>query len=205
MIVSRTKELELQYRVLPQADVSKAHIIEAAEYLESEAGSLGNFIARQAAAPHLFLGCYAHAPIGAGGQEQDAPVRAREEGGVLVGYIVSTQSSEDHLTHASMSLHDPKGRSVCIHSVCVAGAYQRRGIASEMLKEYLKHLHSINADIATGSLAGEPTLPPRLERVLLITHKERIGLYSGAGFELVGPSEVEHGPELWYEMVYYLV
>ncbi|KAF9992991.1 hypothetical protein BGZ79_002415 [Entomortierella chlamydospora] len=196
MIVSRTKELELQYRVLPQADVSKAHIIEAAEYPESEAGSLGNFISRQAAAPHLFLGCYAHAPIGAGGQEQDAPARTSDDEGVLVGYIVSTQSSDDHLTHESMSFHDPKGRSVCIHSVCVAGAYQRRGIASEMLKEYLKHLHSINE--------GESTLPHRLERVLLITHKERIGLYSGAGFELVGPSEVEHGPELWYEMVYNL-
>ncbi|KAF9092058.1 hypothetical protein BGX27_001898 [Mortierella sp. AM989] len=198
MIQPRTKDLELQYKVLSAAEVPSAHSIEAAEYPESEAGSLENFIARQAAAPRLFLGCFSLAPIGSqGNQLQQETSDDEKKRGLLVGYIVSTQASDDHLTHASMSHHDPKGSSVCIHSVCVTGAYQRRGIATEMLKEYLKYLQSINDNISSDSIT-------RLERVLLITHKERIGLYSGAGFELVGPSAVEHGPELWYEMVYHL-
>jgi len=44
----------------------------------------------------------------------------------------------------------------------------------------------------------------QLDRVLLITHKELISLYAGAGYQLIGSSKVEHGPELWYEMVRFL-
>ncbi|KAI8362262.1 hypothetical protein B0O80DRAFT_493269 [Mortierella sp. GBAus27b] len=131
---------------------------------------------------------------------------------VLVGYVVSTLSPDKSLTHSSMSTHDPQGTSVCIHSVCVAKPYQRRGIATAMVKEYLKHLTRLNEQ-SSSEKADPPTLLPspsslsagyRQERVLLIAHYELIDLYKKAGFNLVGQSIVEHGPDPWYEMVYQL-
>ncbi|KAF8927057.1 hypothetical protein BGZ58_010666, partial [Dissophora ornata] len=181
-------------------------------YPESEAASLENLIYRQAVAPLLFLGCYTQSPATSSGREQQRQQTQDEKAGgeTLVGYIVSTQSSDKSLTHSSMSTHDPRGTSVCIHSVCVAGAYQRRGIARAMLKEYLRHLQLLNASatLLVPSSSSEDSAakdsPFYFERVLLIAHKELIDLYSGAGFELVGKSEVEHGPDPWYEMVYCL-
>ncbi|KAG0364634.1 hypothetical protein BC939DRAFT_457682 [Gamsiella multidivaricata] len=215
MTDSRTKDLVLEYRLLPASDVLKAYNIEIAEYPESEAASLENLVYRQTAAPQLFLGCYtpcSRTTKAEAARETEEQRQGQGQGqehdygsDVLVGYIVSTLSSDKALTHASMSSHDPKGSSVCIHSVCVAGAYQRKGIARTMMKEYLKHLKNINASVTFSSVSSEETVTSgRLERVLLIAHKELIGLYAGAGFELVGQSGVEHGPDPWYEMVYRL-
>ncbi|KAI1319759.1 hypothetical protein EDD11_003144 [Mortierella claussenii] len=205
MSTLRAKDLSLHYRVLPQKDVPKAFEIESAEYPESEAATLENLVYRQAAAPLLFLGCYT---LATGEQRAHAGQQNEQqlEGDSLVGYIVSTQARGMHLTHESMSSHDPQGSSVCIHSVCVARAFQRQGIARTMMTEYLKHLQSVNkANACTAaSSSREAASFTCLERVLLIAHKELIGLYAGVGFELVGQSEVEHGPDPWYEMVYNL-
>lgn len=53
-----------------------------------------------------------------------------------------------------------------------------------MLKEYLERLK----------------VEPGVKGARLITHEKLIGLYGKAGFELVGESEVVHGPEKWFEM-----
>ncbi|KAF9915535.1 hypothetical protein BX616_005963 [Lobosporangium transversale] len=214
---SRANNLVLQYKLLPAEDVPKAYKIEITEYPEDEAASLENLVYRQEAAPQLFLGCYTTATGMKAGTGTGTGTGAEQvlQGDILVGYIVSTLSSDLHLTHASMSTHDPKGTSVCIHSVCVARAYQRRGIASAMMKEYLDHLRRLNnnnnnnssIDNNNNSNSVNNSNPPtsalptvRLERVLLIAHKELISLYTGVGFELVGKSEVEHGPDPWFEM-----
>jgi len=93
-----------------------------------------------------------------------------------------------------MSTHDPTGTSVCIHSVCVASAYRRRGIATLLLKEYISRLqHNSNND------------KPKYDRILLIAHDDLRALYEGAGFEWVGPSAVVHGARPWFEMQKLLV
>ncbi|KAF9999831.1 hypothetical protein BGZ65_004865, partial [Modicella reniformis] len=186
---------------------------------KSEAASLEKLIYRQTVAPLLFLGCYAKPPrrkmttiasaaattttTGTStrqeeqGEGQDQQTYSNKDDEVLVGYVVSIQSADKNLTTASMISHDPKGASACIHSVCVARDYQRRGIATAMLKEYIKHLQRLNERICS-----EKDVP--LERALLITHQELISLYAGAGFKLVGESSVVHGPDPWFEMVYQL-
>jgi len=40
----------------------------------------------------------------------------------------------------------------------------------------------------------------RLKAILLICHEELVELYRKVGFELVGKSQVLHGPREWYEM-----
>ncbi|KAF8933361.1 hypothetical protein BGZ47_010895, partial [Haplosporangium gracile] len=169
-------------------------------YPESEAASLKNLIFRQDAAPELFLGCYLRKDDN---QDSSIPINPNTTNTSsssleLVGYIVSTLVSGDHLTHSSMSSHDPSGDAVCIHSVCVSSAFQRRGIATRLLKEYLEHLQKLNKNANASSSAK------KLTRVLLIAHEHTIGLYAGVGFVLVGKSSVEHGPDPWFEMVFTL-
>lgn len=127
---------------------------------------------RQKQAPDLFLGAYIP---GSGGR-------------TLIGYVCSTLSPSDHLTHESMSEHVPDGTSVCVHAVCVTSDLRRRGVALGLLKEYIARLQN-------ARLFGAP-----YERILLITHEDMRSLYEQAGFEWQGESKVVHGPDPWYEM-----
>ena len=58
---------------------------------------------------------------------------------------------------------------------------RRKGIASYMLREYLSRVDGLG--FAT--------------RVLLICKEPLVGLYTGAGFENLGPSDVVHGADPW--------
>lgn len=82
-----------------------------------------------------------------------------------------------------MTNHVPNSAFVGIHSVCVDNQFRRKGVAVALLKAYTHRL------VAEG-----------YEGVRLISHKELIGLYEKAGFELVGLSSVVHGPEPWFEL-----
>ncbi|KAH7890397.1 acyl-CoA N-acyltransferase [Phlebopus sp. FC_14] len=124
---------------------------------------------RQTEAPDLFLGAYVNDSL-------DRPQ--------LIGYVCSTLSPSESLTHASMSTHVPGSSSVCLHAVTVLPAYRREGIGSALLEEYMKRL----------------ALSKAYERILLITHQELVPFYQGVGFEYVGPSPVQHGSQPWFEM-----
>lgn len=87
-----------------------------------------------------------------------------------------------------MSIHVPGSQSVCIHSVCVAREYRRKGIAVGLLQEYGSRLQKAASEGAT------------YQRILLISHEELMGLYTKAGFETVGKSGVVHGSRPWFEM-----
>ena len=87
-----------------------------------------------------------------------------------------------------MSNHVAGSSSVCIHSVCVAKSQRRKGIALQLLKEYITRL-------STTSARGSP-----YKRVLLIAHEELRPLYEKAGFTWLGKSDVTHGSRPWYEM-----
>ncbi|KAI0691418.1 Mss4-like protein [Cytidiella melzeri] len=163
---------EIVYDLVDTSRVSDAHAIEVASFPPEEAGSLEKFQYRQQHAPELFLGAYIPTP---GGR-------------ILAGYVCSTLSSSEHLTHESMDEHEPSGTSVCIHAVCVALIHRHRGIALGLLKDYISRLEKARQN-------GAPYI-----RILLITHENMRSLYEKAGFEWLGKSEVVHGPEPWYEM-----
>ncbi|KAI0946491.1 hypothetical protein AcW1_009941 [Taiwanofungus camphoratus] len=156
------------YDLVTDNEVHDAHKIEVAGYPVDEAASLEAFQYRQSQAPDLFLGAYLPS----------------DSGRTLVGYVCSTLSPSHTLTHESMSKHIPGASSVCIHSICVSPAHRRKGIALNLLREYLTRLE--------GGAA--------YERVLLISHEELTGLYEQAGFEWVGQSGVVHGTRPWFEM-----
>ncbi|KIY52200.1 acyl-CoA N-acyltransferase, partial [Fistulina hepatica ATCC 64428] len=138
-------------------------------YPADEAATLESLRFRQSQAGDLFLGAY----------EVDTTSRK------LIGYVCATLSPDTSLSHESMSRHVPGSGSVCIHSVCVASIHRKKGIASQLLREYLARLRDS---------------PANYERILLISHEELIPLYTSVGFELVGPSQVQHGARPWFEM-----
>lgn len=121
---------------------------------------------RQENAGQLFLGAYTSSPRR------------------LVGYICSTLTTSSSLTHDSMSTHEADGSYVAIHSVCVDTAQRGKGVASGLLKEYLKRFEGMQD----------------IEGARLIAHEELIPLYERAGFTLVGKSDVTHGARPWFEM-----
>lgn len=104
---------------------------------------------------------------------------------VLVGYICATLTTADTLTHESMGKHETDGQTLCIHSVCVAAEYQRKGIASRMLKAYLQYVQQSC---------------PQACSVQLICKKNLISLYETAGFTLTGASSIVHGQDQWYDL-----
>ena len=106
----------------------------------------------------------------------------------LIGFVCSTLSYAESLTHESMSIHVPDSPAVCIHSVCIEKAHQRKGIGLALLKEYIHRLENSNTDGV------------KYQRVLLITHEHLRSFYELAGFEWVGPSSVVHGSRPWFEM-----
>ncbi|KAG0033238.1 hypothetical protein BGZ82_006196 [Podila clonocystis] len=174
----------LQFRVVPASDIPLAYAIEIAVYPEGEPATQETITMRQNAASELMFGCYD---------------TANNPAGTLVAYIVSTKAQGNRLTHASMYAHDPAGNAVCIHSVCTAASHQRRGIASKTLRAYLTHVRQLvrKEEKQTGKKGT-------VDRVLLIAHRELMGLYAGVGFHEVGLSDVVHGPDPWYEMEYLL-
>ena len=178
--------ISLSFAPVPAEQVENAHKIETAgeaqtnhflpvklltenlAYPADEAGSYAAFAYRQSVAPSLFLGAF----------DQSTNNEKR-----LIGFICSTLSRSESLTHESMTVHDPEGKTICIHSVCVDPGHQRQKIGSALLKEYIKRWMD-------GPYDG----------ISLIAHEELIKFYAAVGFKLIGESEVVHGSKPWFEM-----
>jgi len=141
-------------------------LTESLAYPADEAGSYEQFIYRQSVAPDLFLGAYDE-----GDKRQ------------LLGFICSTLSKSENLTHESMTIHDPEGKTICVHSVCVNPEHQRQKIGSALLEEYIRRWTDGPYDC-----------------ISLIAHEELINFYVAAGFKLIGKSEVVHGSKPWFEL-----
>lgn len=104
----------------------------------------------------------------------------------LVGFINGTRSASTTLTHCAMAGHDIEGKNLCIHSVVVSPKWQRRGLGQAMLARYLA------AEREQASTTG-------VVQVTLICKENLQQFYRNAGFSLVGPSDVVHGEDPWYE------
>lgn len=144
------------------AELGAIAALEQTSYAPDEAASPAALAQRLAVAPELFLAAY----------EEDTQS--------LLGFVCGTRSSRQ-LTEESMSGHDPDGPLVCIHSVVVRADARRRGVASALVREYLRRL-------------------PTKTAVALIARAHHVPLYERVGFVSRGPSPVVHGAGTWMEM-----
>ncbi|KAJ2725558.1 hypothetical protein GGI07_001186 [Coemansia sp. Benny D115] len=165
--------MNLKFRNLKsKEEVLTARSIEITGFSEEEAASLENMLYRFTNAPHLFLGAFG-------------------ENDELLGYIMSTQGASALVTHESMSKHDPNGPTVCIHSVCVAPKWRRRGIALRLLNAYTESVREYNKKQGLN----------KINRLAMMSRQNLIPLYERAGYKCLGPSSVVHGDEAWYDCV----
>ncbi|KAI7875143.1 acyl-CoA N-acyltransferase [Lichtheimia hyalospora FSU 10163] len=103
----------------------------------------------------------------------------------LVGFVCTTLSKDSLVTDESMKTHDPQGKTVCLHSVCVSPNARRQKIASRLMKHWIEVIRNEN----------------RYQRIALLSRHNLIPLYESVGFKTLGKSLVVHGPDPWYDAV----
>lgn len=108
----------------------------------------------------------------------------------VVGFLCTTLTSADLVTDESMSVHEPQGRTVCLHSVCVSPNHRHQGIATKLMSKWIEQLKQVNA-----------TLGKKYDRVALLSRPQLVGLYESVGFKNIGVSKVVHGPEPWIDCI----
>lgn len=84
-----------------------------------------------------------------------------------------------------MSNHDPEGKLLAIHSVAIAEPYRRKGYATLMLREYIQSVKRVDR------------CPSKL---VLLAKAHLLGFYVRSGFQVVQPSPIVHGAELWFDL-----
>ena len=162
----------LFYRPATGDDLTVIAEIESNSYPPDEAASPENLRYRvENAGDYFLVGCSAGS--GPGGADE------------IVSYVCGTLIKGETLTHESMSTHDADGDTLCIHSVVTEGGHRRKQIGTKTLKAYMRWI---------------TTATPQVERVLLLCKRNLIGFYEGAGWKMVGESDVVHGKDQWYEM-----
>ena len=168
----------ITYRCPTEDEIPACFAIESASYPADEAASLEGLTYRQSHAGDYFLGAYLN--------EKGNNIES------MIGFVCGTRCIQ--FEEESMSTHTPTGRYLAIHSVVVQQDYRRRGIASAMLKEFLKKVKQQEIELQDQGTGNE------LQSVVLLAKSHLLGFYVNCGFQVNRPSPIVHGKELWYEL-----
>lgn len=168
----------MYHRTCSPTDLPACHALEAASYPADEAASLSMLQYRQHHAAPYFR-CAVLLP-----PEAADPTDSMKMRGDIVGFVTGTRTSS--FDEASMSVHDPAGPMLAIHSVVVAEGQRRQGIGAAMLAEYVRAVRRMG-----------PKVP--IDKIVLIAKAEKLAYYVRAGFSVVGVSPIVHGRDVWYE------
>ncbi|GAK62549.1 acyl-CoA N-acyltransferase [Moesziomyces antarcticus] len=174
-------------------EVRAAHALEVEGYPPEDAASYQRLLQRQEAAPHLYLGAFVPLPPPkvAGPLSVSGQPRRR-----IVGFITGTAAPA--LTLRSMSTHDTSedAHMVCIHSVVVAPEFQRKGLATRMLENYISRIRKAEEGKGPEGVKGKRGY----ETLALLAHEELTGLYRKVGFRVQCVSHIQYGSGQWLEM-----
>lgn len=69
--------------------------------------------------------------------------------------------------------------------VVIKPELRRKGLATQMMKQYVQYIKANR---------------PEIQSIALISKLNIIPLYESSGFTLIGPSDVVHGADVWYEL-----
>uniref|UniRef100_A0A7S1ZSZ4 N-acetyltransferase domain-containing protein n=1 Tax=Ditylum brightwellii TaxID=49249 RepID=A0A7S1ZSZ4_9STRA len=166
----------ITFRLATKHDIAKCYEIESASYPPDEAASLTSLTYRQQHATPFFL-C---AMLQNNNNDDDDDNEEKEE--TIVGFTCATKCRT--FTEESMSTHDPNGTLLAIHSVVVEESYRRCGLASKMLQYYI------------SAVKKQRTI----ERIVLLAKSHLLGFYVNCGFQVMRPSSISHGKDLWYDL-----
>jgi len=175
-----TKLPAIQFRLAAAEDIPRCFEIESASYPSDEAATMESLVNRQKHAGDYFLLC-------------TTTTDGNDES--ILGFVCATRCQE--FTEESMSeLHDPTGRLLAVHSVVVEESYRRKGVASQLLNQYVQN---VLAEPQQQSDENESPSTP-MESIVLIAKQHLLGFYVRCGFMVNRPSPIVHGKELWYDL-----
>lgn len=109
-----------------------------------------------------------------------------EMDGKIVGHINSGATDKDDISDETLKAligHEANGKNLVIFSVAVLPDYQKQGIASALLHDYIQRARS----------------SPH-QAIYLICKENLITYYAKFGFEDRGLSASTHGGAIWHEM-----
>lgn len=164
--------MKLHFRNAAPTDIPICFEIERNSYPEDEAATLASLQYRQHHAAKYFVCALRDHPDG-------DPASASS----MVGFICATRCNE--FTHDTMTVHDPSGRHLAVHSVVVKEEYRRQGLGSALLANYVKTVVAFQDGI---------------ESLVLLAKSHLLGFYVNAGFSVLRPSDICHGKDLWYHL-----
>jgi ribosomal protein S18 acetylase RimI-like enzyme len=163
--VSEDNLLCVHFRPCRPTDIPQIAALEEASYPRSEAATKTQLQYRQHHAAKHFL-------VAVLGREED------DGNNVIVGFICATRTSD--FTHASMSVHDPSGSYLAIHSVVVAREYRNRGIAKQMLLHYIT---DIEKDTTLDIVDEHPD--NHIQKIVLLAKANLLPFYVKCGFRVM--------------------
>lgn len=190
----------LFHRTVTPTDLRPCYTIESESYPPDEAASLESLQYRQHHAAPYFRCAALLSADGAASVAATAAAAAKQKNsqksdptaatdsmkmsGEIVGFVTGTRCSAFDV--ASMTVHDPRGSMLAIHSVVVSEQYRRMGIGSAMLREYVASIRKM-------------TVQTPIDKIVLIAKADKLAFYVRAGFTVVGVSPIVHGRDTWYE------
>ena len=168
----------LTFRAVDDADLDAIAAMEAASYPADEAASAATLRARATDAREFFM--------------------VATLDGAVVAYVCGTLTARDALDAATMTNHDPLGRTLCVHSVCASPSARRRDFGGAALRRYVDDWIGFADDRRDARVFGDARDQVLTIRLLckraLIEFYERRG-----GFRCLGESSVTHGRDAWFE------
>ncbi|KAI8645824.1 acyl-CoA N-acyltransferase [Parasitella parasitica] len=170
--------MKLAYNPATLGDLNIIHEYEQASYHPDEAASKEQLERRikyaSESGPELFTVC-----------------RNLTENEQVIAFLCTTLTRGDLVTDESMSKHDPLGKTICLHSVCVSPNHRKQGIATKLMLKWIEQLKQVNA----------ANTSKKYNRIALLSRPNLVGLYESVGFKKIGVSEVVHGPEPWIDCI----
>lgn len=106
--------------------------------------------------------------------------------GKIIGHINSGATNKNDISDETLKAligHDANGKNLVIFSVAVLPDYQKKGIASALLRDYIQKAKSSSH-----------------QAIHLICKENLITYYAKFGFEDRGLSASTHGGAIWHEM-----
>lgn len=109
-----------------------------------------------------------------------------EMDGKIIGHINSGATDKDDISDEALKAligHKANAKNLVIFSVAVLPEYQKRGVASALLRDYIRRAKSGVHEV-----------------ILLLCKENLVNYYAKFGFEDKGLSASTHGGAIWHEM-----
>lgn len=205
---------ELAFRLVQEeSDLAACTAIETASYPADEAASPQALAYRYRNAGDYFwcattttttADAAARQPLSApsskrpGGGGGTTPTNTNTTSSIVVGFVCATRCQS--FTGQSMSEHDVGGPLLAVHSVAVRRDHRRRGVGTQMLRAYIRHVASLRRKQEEEEEEATTLRTPSIQKMVLLAKKHLLSFYVNCGFQVIRPSPIVHGRELWYEL-----